>query len=254
MPRKEISVIVSGNYTPSSFRFSLPLPLARVLFGAACVAALAVAAALVLVLSGAYRLTRLAYLERRNRTLEAEFARVGVLRERLQRLEENSRKMAEMLGVELTPPPVNWDSVPGDSEPLPGWVTREAWGSHPLPSLAPVEDAVLSRTSGTGHEAVDLAAASGARVRATADGVVARRASDREYGKYLLLTHTGGYETFYGHLSGWAVKAGDTVLAGQAIGQVGSSGNSTAPHLHFEVRKDGRPVDPSTLIRFGTDR
>lgn len=250
MARRELTVLISANYTTDSHRVTLPLALARVLLVGAGLAALLVAAALVLLLSGALRLARLGYLEKRNRTLEAEFAKVVVLRQRLARLEENSRAMAEMLGVDLTPPPVDWDSVTGDSSRLPDWVRAQVWGSHPVPAVVPVEGAVVSRRTDANHPGIDLVAPAGVLVRAAADGVVRERAEDREYGRYLLLAHSDGYVTFYGHLSEWTVRKGDTVLAGQAIGQVGSTGNSTAPHLHFEIRRGGRALDPATVMHF----
>jgi murein DD-endopeptidase MepM/ murein hydrolase activator NlpD len=95
-----------------------------------------------------------------------------------------------------------------------------------------------------------VSAKAGSPVRASADGTVARRGADRVFGRFLLVGHAQGYETYYGHLEDWNVDQGDTVSAGQTIGWVGSTGRSTAPHLHFEVRKDGRPIDPATMVKF----
>lgn len=250
MPRREVTVFITSNYSADSYRLALPLSLVRVLLVAGLALALVVLLSLGLVVTGAFRLSRLAYLEHRNRQLEREFRQVTLLRDRLAALERESGKLARMLGVELTPPPVNWDSAPGDSARLPDWVLKEAWGSHPLPVLAPAATGVISRGFADDHQALDLAMAAGTPVRAAADGVVAKSGSDRQFGSSLLLRHADGYETFYGHLSRKLVKAGDTVLAGQPVGRAGSSGNSSAPHLHFEVRRNGQAVDPRTLIRF----
>ncbi len=246
--RKEITVIVSANYRPSSVRFSIPLGLARLLFGLVLLLVLLLLAGLWLLFGSGYRLARLSYLEHRNRALETELAKVGELKQRLQRLEENSRNIARMLGVDLTPPPVNWDSLPTDSAALPDWVREHAWGSHPVPVLSPVEGGVVSRRWETGHEGVDLAAPAAAFVRASADGVVLRRGTDRVFSKFLLIAHDSGYQSFYGHLLDWQVRQGDTVLAGQRIGRVGMGGHTTGPHLHFEIRKDGRNIDPARMI------
>jgi murein DD-endopeptidase MepM/ murein hydrolase activator NlpD len=68
---------------------------------------------------------------------------------------------------------------------------------------------------------------------------------------FVLLTHGDGYETMYGHLSRVLVARGDRVRVGQVIALSGNSGRSTAPHLHFEVRRRGRSVDPLSLVREG---
>ncbi|MEO0085991.1 MAG: M23 family metallopeptidase [candidate division WOR-3 bacterium] len=250
MPRKEVTFFVSSNYSADSYRATLPLSLVRVLLLTCVLLVLVVLFSLGVFVTGAFRLSRLAYLEYRNRELEREFRKVALLRDRLAALERESGKLARMLGVELTPPPVNWDSVPGDSARLPDWVLKEAWGNHPVPVLSPVATGVISRGFGEDHPALDLATATGTPVRASADGVVAKSGSDRQFGNSLLLRHADGYETFYGHLDRKLVRAGDTVLAGQTIGRAGSSGASSAPHLHFEVRKHGQTIDPRTLVRF----
>jgi murein DD-endopeptidase MepM/ murein hydrolase activator NlpD len=250
MPRKELSFFVASNYSTNSLRFSLPLWVVRLLGGIACLLALLVVASLVMVLTGTYRLSRLSYLEHRNRQLEGEFAKVVALRRQLAQVEEQSRKMATMLGIEKTPAPVNWDSVPLDSQALPEWLKGKVWGAELVPKLLPVEDYAVSQRSKEGHAAIDLAAAEGAPVRATADGVVEQRGEDRQYGRFLLLMHGQGYESYYGHLQDWNVDKGDSVQAGQTIAWVGTTGKSTAPHLHFEIRKSGQRIDPASILKF----
>lgn len=250
MPRKEISVIISPNYSAESTRLTLPLWLVRVLTGCAVLLALLVAAAMVMVFSGAYRLSRLSYLEQRNRGLEAEFAKVGALRQQLEQVEEQSRRMAVMLGIDRTPPPVNWDSAPFDSSTMPEWLKLDKWGARSVPVVVPVEQYAVSQTMSDHHPGIDLAAQTGTSVRATADGVVAERGTDRTYGRFLRLQHGQGYESYYGHLEDWNVDKGDTVRAGQTIGWIGSTGRSTAPHLHFEIHRAGQVLDPATLLKF----
>jgi len=250
MPRKELSFFIASNYSPNSLRFSLPLWVARLLGVIAGLLALLVVTSLVMTLAGAYRLSRLSYLESRNRQLEGEFTKVVSLRRQLARVEEQSRKMATMLGIERTPAAVNWDSVPLDSHALPEWLKGKVWGTELAPKLLPVEYYAVSQRANEGHAAIDLAAADGASVRATADGVVEQRGEDRQYGRFLLLKHGQGYESYYGHLQDWNVDKGDSVLAGQTIAWVGTTGMSTAPHLHFEIRKDGRRIDPAGVLKF----
>jgi len=250
VPRKELSFFIASNYSANSLRFSLPLWVARLLGGVACVLALLVVASLVMALAGAYRLSRFSYLERRNRQLEGEFVKVRTLRQRLEEVEEQSRKMATMLGVEQSPPPVNWDSLPLDSQALPEWVKGKVWGTELVPKLVPVEEYAVSQQAKDVHLGIDLAAADGAPVRATADAVVEQRGNDKQYGRFLLLKHGQGYESYYGHLQDWNVDKGDSVQAGNTIGWVGTTGKSTAPHLHFEVRKDGQRIDPASVLKF----
>lgn len=250
MPRKELSFFVASNYSTNSLRFSLPLWFARLLGAVACLLALLVVASLVMVLTGTYRLSRLAYLEGRNRQLEVEFSKVVSLRKQLAQVENQSRKMAAMLGIEKTPAPVDWDSVPLDSQALPEWLKGKAWGAEPVPRVVPVEEYAVSQRAKEGHLAVDLAAADGAPVRSTADGVVEKRGEDRQFGRFLLLKHGQGYESYYGHLQDWNVDKDDSVQAGQTIGWVGTTGMSTAPHLHFEIRRDGERIDPGSVLKF----
>jgi len=98
------------------------------------------------------------------------------------------------------------------------------------------------------HAGVDLAAPAGKIVRATADGVVARAGWSGGYGLLVVVRHANGYETRYAHMSRIRVAAGDALVKGQVIGNVGSTGRSTGPHLHYEVRRDGRPVDPKAYM------
>ncbi|MEM7779599.1 MAG: M23 family metallopeptidase [Pseudomonadota bacterium] len=123
-----------------------------------------------------------------------------------------------------------------------------------IPSLMPVEGARL--TSGFGmrihpvrggrrpHKGVDLAAPVGTPVYATADGIVSLARSGRGYGLYIKVDHGAELETRYAHLSRMTVTVGERVEKGDVIGYVGSTGWSTGPHLHYEVRVDGVAVDP----------
>jgi murein DD-endopeptidase MepM/ murein hydrolase activator NlpD len=98
------------------------------------------------------------------------------------------------------------------------------------------------------HPGLDIAAPTGTTVRAALDGKVIRAGAAGTYGNLIVLKHADGSETRYAHLSAISVKVGDTVTAGTHIGAVGTTGHSTGPHLHFEVRRNGRPVDPWPLL------
>lgn len=97
------------------------------------------------------------------------------------------------------------------------------------------------------HQGVDFGAPTGTAVMAAADGVVEAARWAGGYGRWVRLRHAGGYETAYAHLSAWAPGLGPGVAVhqGEVIGWTGESGLATGPHLHFEVWKDGQPIDPA---------
>lgn len=127
------------------------------------------------------------------------------------------------------------------------------------PIGAPLRSAVL--TSGFGmrmhpllgyaraHAGMDLAAPYGSPIYATSDGMVGAANWRGGYGLTVALEHGGGVETRYAHMSRVAVVPGQQVRAGQVIGYVGSTGLSTGPHLHYEVREQGRAVNPAATLR-----
>ncbi len=96
------------------------------------------------------------------------------------------------------------------------------------------------------HRGVDYAADAGTPVQATGSGIVARREWSETYGRVVDVRHPNGFLTRYAHLSGWAqnITPGSRVVQGQIIGYVGMTGLATAPHLHYEMHRSGRPIDP----------
>jgi murein DD-endopeptidase MepM/ murein hydrolase activator NlpD len=98
------------------------------------------------------------------------------------------------------------------------------------------------------HSGIDIYAPHGSKVLATADGVVEFAGWYGDYGKTVIIRHPSGYLTLYGHLSQIDVKEGQKVKAGDVVGRVGSTGRSTGPHLHYEVIKDNKPIDPSKFL------
>jgi murein DD-endopeptidase MepM/ murein hydrolase activator NlpD len=98
------------------------------------------------------------------------------------------------------------------------------------------------------HSGMDIAAPTGTPVRAAAGGVVSFAGSRGGYGNTVIIDHPDGTQTLYAHKHTLGVQAGESVRAGQAIGTVGSTGQSTGPHLHFEVRRNGEPLDPAPLL------
>lgn len=99
------------------------------------------------------------------------------------------------------------------------------------------------------HQGVDIAAPQGTGVYVAAEGSVLRTGYDAAgYGRFIEVRHPNGMTTLYGHLSRSDVASGDRVAAGQRIGLVGSTGRSTGPHLHFEVRRGERQVNPVKVV------
>jgi len=98
------------------------------------------------------------------------------------------------------------------------------------------------------HKGVDVAAPTGEKIVATATGKVLYAGASRGYGNLVILQHSGGYTSRYAHCSSLSVKTGETVLQGQIVGRVGATGLATGPHLHFEIRKKGKIVNPEDFL------
>jgi len=127
-----------------------------------------------------------------------------------------------------------------------------------LPAIQPVSNKNLSRmASGYGyrihpiyktrklHTGMDFSAKTGTPIYATGDGKISKvRKSRRGYGNHVIIDHGYGYKTLYAHMTKYIVKRGQKVKRGEVIGYVGSTGTSVAPHLHYEVHKDGRKINP----------
>jgi len=130
-------------------------------------------------------------------------------------------------------------SVPGDiSPPLSAARVSSLFGYRENPSTHQFKF----------HSGLDLAAPEGDPVRAMLAGTVITAGYDSGYGNYIIIDHGGGLQTLYGHCSKLLCKKGDDVAKSQTIGLVGSTGNSTGPHLHVEFRKDGQRYDPEWIL------
>ena len=125
------------------------------------------------------------------------------------------------------------------------------------PSIAPVHGILTDGFGGrsdpfTGepgtHNAIDISSAVGQAVRAPADGIVVKSEWANGYGNVIYISHGYGFSTRYGHLSSFAVRPGQRVKRGDILGHVGSTGRSTGPHLHYEVRLNNNQVNPLEYI------
>jgi len=134
---------------------------------------------------------------------------------------------------------------------------RQAQILSSTPSIAPVRGILTDGFGGrsdpfTGepgnHGGVDISSANGQAVRTPADGVVVKAQWENGYGNVVYVSHGYGYSTRYGHLSRYNARPGQRVKRGDVVGFVGSTGRSTGPHLHYEVRVNNNPVNPLAYI------
>jgi murein DD-endopeptidase MepM/ murein hydrolase activator NlpD len=130
-----------------------------------------------------------------------------------------------------------------------------------VPSMWPVNGQIVSRfgdrsdpLSGEGgfHAGVDLTATMGTPVYAAADGIVSAAQFANRYGRAILIDHGHGMSTLYAHLSNFEIVPGEEIRRGQLIGHSGASGRVSGPHLHFEVRQGGSPVNPARFLSRST--
>ncbi len=110
-------------------------------------------------------------------------------------------------------------------------------------------DPVLGTGEGEFHKGIDISAAMGTPIRATANGVVVSAGMANGYGREVVIDHGHGVKTLYGHMSGFNVLAGQTVFTGQIIGYVGHSGRTTGNHVHYEVKIHDLSVNPHKYLR-----
>jgi murein DD-endopeptidase MepM/ murein hydrolase activator NlpD len=229
----------------------------------------------------------LSKLRRENKELQAaneQFGKsVDSLRTQLLTVEDRTRKLAIIAGITTLDEASQGGSGGLRNEEAPGSPFRDdidkmSFRSHNLskdlslleqkftaqsrllsstPSIAPVRGILTDGFGGrsdpfTGeagqHNAIDISSAVGQPIRTPADGIVVKAEWANGYGNVIYVSHGYGYSTRYGHLSGYAVKPGARVKRGDVIGYVGSTGRSTGPHLHYEVRVNNNPVNPLEYI------
>ena len=189
----------------------------------------------------AQRVSQVAYQAAEREQLLDRLRRERALQEqRLEELEQDSNEVQQALEGELNRRRAN----PKLFRNLPRWN-----GQLFMPARGPITSGFGYRYHpllhyGRMHTGVDIGAAAGSGVYAASDGEVFSASWRGGYGQCIILLHGGGMSTLYGHLSRILVSPGQRVRRGQLIGAVGSTGLATGPHLHFEVRRNGVPVNP----------
>ena len=202
--------------------------------------------------SVAAQAARVPELERELSTLEKERAKVDSLAHVLAEVETQYQRVREMLGADapaagkqpLLPELPKKIVRDDDGDGVPDPVTPNAW---PLTERGFVTQGLTKSSSP--HPGIDIAVPMNSYIRASGAGTVRIAAEDTIYGKYIVIDHGGGFESIYAHASRLLVSQGTKVKRLQVIALSGSTGQSSAPHLHFEVRKGGQAVDPYQYVR-----
>jgi len=235
-------------------------------------------------LSQTHELSKLRRENKELQTANEQFGKsVESLRNQLTTVEDRTRKLAIIAGITTLDESSqggsggvrNEDSA---ANPYRDDVDKMAFRSHSLnsdlsileqkftaqsrllsstPSIAPVRGILTDGFGGrsdpfTGepgqHNAIDISSAIGQAIRSPADGIVVKAEWANGYGNVIFISHGYGYSTRYGHLKGFVARPGQRIKRGDVIGYVGSTGRSTGPHLHYEVRINNNPVNPLEYI------
>ena len=258
--RNRLTITVAPAQAERTFQIELPSWSIRLLAGM-------LAVSLVLILAGGVlygKLIRDALLLRdlksENAELRARADRIEALESEVARVDQIRKQLYTIAGVPDAGA-VDQTIAAGDedadiiAEPL---ATAGSDDTGNLPPATPLRvvpfRGPLSRGFTTGaartpeHAGVDVAGAEGSPVAAAADGIVSSVEWDETFGNLLIIRHADGWETRYGHNQGLIVSQGDSVRAGQTVALLGSTGKSSAPHLHFEAHHDENPIDPGSIF------
>jgi len=166
----------------------------------------------------------------------------------MEEMEEAYNHLRSLFGPDRSVNEV-WLPSPGRSTAVRAGLQGEEGipSSWPLPERGFVTQSLLD-LPGLDHPGIDIAIPAGTYIRAAGDGVVVEVGEDPIYGRYLVLEHGRGYRSLYAHASHLFVTEGIAVRRHEVLALSGSSGRSTAPHLHFEILRDGEAIDPLTMV------
>ncbi len=263
MDRRHITIVVHQDGTPVSRTWRLSLWTIRAALVLAAVIAALLLIGVALYLPIATQAARVPGLVRERDRLQVESRRISELVAALDSAERRYDRIRDMLGADVVVDPMRRTA----SLPISPAITARAAGrpsryesGGSIPSHWPLDETGFvtrgQASGGTGddrggdaHPGIDIALPIGTAVRASGGGTVLEAGEQAEYGRYVLVEHPEGYQTVYGHLSRIAVAPGALVGAGQVVGLTGNTGNSSAPHLHFEIRQNGSSIDPRTLLK-----
>jgi len=196
----------------------------------------------------AARASRTAVLQQQNDSLMARHQRMDSLASRMAAFEARQDNYRQLIGLDSSRDSALWLTNRGAAGTSPGGLGD---GAATEPTAWPLATrGFVTRADGgaSDHPGIDIAVASGSYVRAAGGGVVVDAANDPVYGLFVLIDHGDGWRTRYGHASHLVAERGRQVRQGEVVALSGSTGRSTAPHLHFEILRNGRPIDPLSMV------
>jgi len=200
----------------------------------------------------AARAARVASLEDELVTLAEERERLVAFATQLDELERRYEQIRDLFGSgagqvasDLWLPPPAGGSRRSDGQADPEGSLPSSW---PLTQRGFVTQGLLEG-QGASHPGLDIAVPAGSYIRAAGAGIVVDVGEDTVYGRFVTLDHDDGYRTLYAHASETTVELGQRVRRNEVIALSGSTGRSTAPHLHFEIQLNGEAVDPLTMVK-----
>ncbi|MCK4306261.1 MAG: M23 family metallopeptidase [Candidatus Eisenbacteria sp.] len=202
-------------------------------------------------------------LHAENMQIRQQLGRLGELEGQIEQLNVTRRALLQVVGVEEPEVGSSWETGSEMTADLPSAVYHsvEPGGSltegdlrelkrilRNIPLAGPQTRGFgLIRDTGVFHTGIDIAGESGSSVCAAGEGIVSFVGTHEAFGLVVVVAHGPGFSTMYGHNSRIEVRVGDFVSAGEKIAEVGSTGHSTAPHLHFEVHSGGKAIDPALV-------
>ena len=260
---RHVTLVIHADGALSSRSYRIPRWLLRIGTGVAIGLGGLLLLGLALYLPIVAQAARVPGLVREVERLETENRKIVDLVAALDSAERRYDRIRAMLGADVVPDPVRLASTLPVAPPIRAQVTGTpvVYENGPsLPTHWPLDEAGFVTRGQAGqrgdndtgdeeHPGVDIAVPIASPVRAAGGGTVLQAGEDPEYGLFVLLEHPDGYQTKYGHLSRATVTAGQPVTAGQVVGLSGNTGRSSAPHLHFEIRREGTPIDPRTMLK-----
>lgn len=257
LEKASITFLVTPSWGGRTLQFAVPLRVVRFTLIIALLLALAVLMAAFGFGRVAIEARSAARISAQNDSLRSQFSRLEALDRELKDLSAVDVKLRKIAGLDAYDGPAD----PAGAAPQGAVATMgeqpihhagKAWtftAPDQVPSRGPISQGFHEAGIGDGlHPGVDIPGPTNSPICAAGNGIVSKVGVDSVYGNMVIINHSNGIESLYGHASRVLVALGDTVWAGQEIAAVGNTGRSSAPHLHFAILRHGQPVDPSIFV------